>query len=177
MDREVVINGVNTLVVGVMPEGFGFPVASEAWVPLPAATVAETRPGLGSARLVGRLAPVGAGCHDWAPLAKLKLAGHSASGSSPSPLDGANWRRRHPVDTVGTAPSYTSSPSSNPQVVHVIVRDIQMSFGSMVVFILKWMFASIPAVIIMAVIMMIVTGVLGLVFGSTLVGLAGLLGG
>ncbi|MBK6486192.1 MAG: hypothetical protein IPF98_04815 [Gemmatimonadetes bacterium] len=40
-----------------MPAGFGFPVASEAWMPLPASTYALTEPGLASLRLVGRLAP------------------------------------------------------------------------------------------------------------------------
>ncbi len=57
VDSEVAIDGVSTLVVGVMPEGFGFPVASEAWVPLPATTTAATMPGMESVRLVGRLAP------------------------------------------------------------------------------------------------------------------------
>ncbi len=57
LDRDVTINGVNTLVVGVMPERFGFPIASEAWVPLPATTLMDARPGLESVYLVGRLAP------------------------------------------------------------------------------------------------------------------------
>lgn len=57
LDRDVVLDGVRTRVVGVMPPGFGFPVASEAWVPLPAAVMTATRPGLQSLRLVGRLAP------------------------------------------------------------------------------------------------------------------------
>ncbi|MBK6485814.1 MAG: ABC transporter permease [Gemmatimonadetes bacterium] len=57
LNRLVTINGVSTRVVGVMPAGFGFPVASEAWMPLPASTYALTEPGLASLRLVGRLAP------------------------------------------------------------------------------------------------------------------------
>lgn len=34
VDRLVPLNGVATRVIGVMPEGYGFPVASEAWVPI-----------------------------------------------------------------------------------------------------------------------------------------------
>ena len=58
LDTHVPVNGVNTRVVGVMPERFGFPVASEAWVPLEASAIASSaRPGLNTLRLVGRLAP------------------------------------------------------------------------------------------------------------------------
>lgn len=57
LDTHVAIDGVSTRVVGIMPEGFGFPVASEAWLPLPARTLTATEPGLVSLRLVGRLAP------------------------------------------------------------------------------------------------------------------------
>lgn len=57
LDTHVPLNGVSTRVVGVMPQGFGFPVASEAWVPLPGSTLSGTPAGLESLRLVGRLAP------------------------------------------------------------------------------------------------------------------------
>jgi CheY-like chemotaxis protein len=43
----------------------------------------------------------------------------------------------------------------------VIVTDIQMPFMSMVVFMVKWALASIPAFIILLIIAMIVIGVLG----------------
>ncbi len=61
-DRSVVgtlvrLNGVGARLVGVMPPGFGFPVASEAWMPLPARSLGQTVAGLESVRLVGRLAP------------------------------------------------------------------------------------------------------------------------
>ena len=55
VDRHVTLNGVSTRVVGVMLEGFGFPVASEAWVPLPGTVTSGTEAGLESLRLVGRL--------------------------------------------------------------------------------------------------------------------------
>lgn len=61
-DRAIVgalvpVDGVSTRVVGIMPERFGFPVATEAWLPLPDAVLATTEPGLHALRLVGRLAP------------------------------------------------------------------------------------------------------------------------
>ncbi len=61
-DRSVVgtlvgVSGVSTRIVGVMPPGFGFPVASEAWMPLPVRSLGQTVAGLESVRLVGRLAP------------------------------------------------------------------------------------------------------------------------
>ncbi len=34
VDRRVMLNGVPTRVIGVMPPGYGFPVAAEAWVPI-----------------------------------------------------------------------------------------------------------------------------------------------
>jgi predicted permease len=57
LGARVPIDGVETRVVGVMPAGFGFPVASEAWLPLPAEVLATTTPGLYAVRLAGRLAP------------------------------------------------------------------------------------------------------------------------
>lgn len=55
--RHLELSGVRTRVIGIMPEGFGFPVASEAWVPLDPdmlrPTVAPGRP----VSAYGRLAP------------------------------------------------------------------------------------------------------------------------
>ena len=42
----------------------------------------------------------------------------------------------------------------------VVVTDIQMSFGSMVVFMIKWAIAAIPALIILSAIGAITTGIL-----------------
>lgn len=50
----------------------------------------------------------------------------------------------------------------------VVVTDVQMPFGSMVTFMVKWTIASIPAMIILVVIGAIVTVVLGGVFGGIL---------
>lgn len=48
----------------------------------------------------------------------------------------------------------------------VTVVDVQMPFGSMVVFILKWTLASIPAVIIIAILAFIIATVFGGIFAS-----------
>lgn len=52
----VTINGVATRVVGVMPSGFGFPVAEDAWLPL-STTALAAPPGQEALSLFGRLAP------------------------------------------------------------------------------------------------------------------------
>ena len=52
--------------------------------------------------------------------------------------------------------------------VSVIVRDVEMSFGSMVVFMIKWTLAAIPAMIILVVVGAVLAGVLGgLIAGLT----------
>ncbi len=43
--RDVILSGVPTRVVGVMPEGYGFPVASEAWVPIRPAVLSQAGTG------------------------------------------------------------------------------------------------------------------------------------
>ena len=50
----------------------------------------------------------------------------------------------------------------------VVVKDINMSFGSMVVFMIKWAIAAIPAMIILGV----VFGFFGLIFSGFIAGLA-----
>jgi hypothetical protein len=50
----------------------------------------------------------------------------------------------------------------------VRIVDVSMPFGSMVVFMLKWAIASIPATIILAVIFIVVAAVIGLMFGGGL---------
>ncbi|MEQ9569197.1 MAG: hypothetical protein RLN75_03315 [Longimicrobiales bacterium] len=47
----------------------------------------------------------------------------------------------------------------------VVVTDIQMAFGSMVVFMVKWAIASIPALIILVVLGALVGGFLGATIG------------
>ena len=56
----------------------------------------------------------------------------------------------------------------------VVVTDVRMPFLSMVVFIIKWAVAAIPAMIILAVIWVIFLFVISLIFGGLLTGLSGL---
>jgi hypothetical protein len=54
----------------------------------------------------------------------------------------------------------------SPDEQKVVVTDIHMPFWSMVVFMVKWVFASIPAMIIFSVVMGFIMAVMSLVFGS-----------
>ena len=63
-----------------------------------------------------------------------------------------------------TAESVLSA--GKPAAVRIV--DVSMPFGSMVVFMLKWAIASIPATIILAVIFIVVAAVIGLMFGGGL---------
>lgn len=58
--------------------------------------------------------------------------------------------------------------SYQPEPKRVVISDIQMKFGSMVIFIIKWALASIPALIILSIVLALVSGLLGglLFFGS-----------
>jgi len=57
LDTHIVINGVSTRVVGIMPAGFGFPVAQDAWLPLPASVTTSTKAGADFLSVFARLAP------------------------------------------------------------------------------------------------------------------------
>jgi hypothetical protein len=52
----------------------------------------------------------------------------------------------------------------------VVVVDVRMPFWSMVVFMVKWSIAAIPAIIILVVLVAIIAGVLGGMFGGVLGG-------
>jgi putative ABC transport system permease protein len=58
LNTLVPINGESTRIVGVMPEGFGFPSAQDIWLPLEVASVVPaTGPRNASVLVFGRLAP------------------------------------------------------------------------------------------------------------------------
>ena len=54
--RLVPLNAGSARIIGVMPKGYGFPVASDAWLPLPTKTLMEPASGTQSVNLYGRLA-------------------------------------------------------------------------------------------------------------------------
>ncbi|MFN2317905.1 MAG: hypothetical protein ABR602_14645 [Gemmatimonadales bacterium] len=55
-----------------------------------------------------------------------------------------------------------------PEQSPAVVTDIQMPFGSMVVFMMKWVIAAIPAMIILAILGGIIGAVLAGMFGGLL---------
>jgi predicted permease len=54
--RVVAVNGTPTRIIGVMPAGYAFPVASEGWIPLGAGLQTYDKPGVIRMDLYGRLA-------------------------------------------------------------------------------------------------------------------------
>ncbi len=54
------------------------------------------------------------------------------------------------------------------QLQNVVVKDIKMSFGSMVVFMIKWVLAAIPAMIILSLIGLAIGAIAGGMFGGFL---------
>lgn len=57
LNTTVRLSGVATRIIGVMPAGFGFPVAAEAWVPIDPGVLTLQTPGVGRVNAYGRLAP------------------------------------------------------------------------------------------------------------------------
>ena len=55
--KHVTLNGVPTRLIGVMPEGYSFPIAAEAWVPIPPELLASTKPNRDYVQVYARLAP------------------------------------------------------------------------------------------------------------------------
>ncbi len=68
------------------------------------------------------------------------------------------------MSSLPPAPIAYTSPLDTRQ--RVIVTDIDMPFGSMVLFIIKWALASIPALIILWVIFVAILALLALIFGG-----------
>jgi hypothetical protein len=66
-----------------------------------------------------------------------------------------------PAPSAQMPTAYTMRSSRDPK--EVIITDIRIPFGSMVVFMLKWAIASIPAALLLA-------GIVFLVFGTLIIG-------
>ncbi len=90
----------------------------------------------------------------WRPLREV-LAGPAALIPAQPPQN---------VYALATQTSSAAPAVTNP----VTVVDIRMPFGSMVVFMIKWVLASIPAFIILWIIFGAIIGLLSLVFGGLL---------
>jgi hypothetical protein len=67
--------------------------------------------------------------------------------------------------TTPPAPSEPAAPAPR-----VVVADIEMRFSSMIVFMIKWAFACVPAIIILAVLWTVIS-VLGIGFLGALTGI------
>jgi predicted permease len=76
--RDVMLDGVPTRVVGVMPEGYGFPVAAEAWVPIRPGLLTLERPGEEAVSAWARLADGADAAQAGAELAALVQAARQA---------------------------------------------------------------------------------------------------
>jgi predicted permease len=55
VNKHITLNGTRTRVVGVMPPGYGFPVASDSWVPMSRALLAPDKPNTSFSNLYARL--------------------------------------------------------------------------------------------------------------------------
>ncbi|MBI4666000.1 MAG: DUF4339 domain-containing protein [Nitrospinae bacterium] len=86
----------------------------------------------------------------------------------------AEWKRLGELGHIPPTPPAPNPPAMNPRhddrPVKVYVADINMSFGSMVVFMIKWALASIPALIIL----FMIGGFLMAIFGGMSMALMGM---
>ena len=77
------------------------------------------------------------------------------------------------MSTLPPQPPPYLPPTAVPLRQAVVITDIDMPFGSMVRFIVKWVIASIPAIIILWVLMALCAGIVAFLFGGffhTLIG-------
>ena len=71
------------------------------------------------------------------------------------------------IDCIETSEIMPKSAELKSDYQEIVIKDIQMSFVSMVVFMIKWVLASIPAFIILAVLFAIISAIFGsLIFGG-----------
>jgi hypothetical protein len=67
---------------------------------------------------------------------------------------------------IGTYNFYEVNFMGSREINEIVVTDIRMSFSSMVVFMVKWAIATIPALIVLTVVGSILLGILRIIFGG-----------
>ncbi len=67
---------------------------------------------------------------------------------------------------IGTYKFYEDNFMGSREINEIVVTDIRMSFSSMVVFMVKWAIATIPALIILTVVGSILLGIFRIIFGG-----------
>lgn len=82
--------------------------------------------------------------------ADVSCFGCGRSVTIPQPIDTPANPRKPPVIAPVSRPPAPTTVSRSPQPMQVIVMDFEMNFGSMVVFMIKWSLAAIPALFILA---------------------------
>ena len=70
-------------------------------------------------------------------------------------------------------PAQQTSFPPRPARVEAVIVDFNMPFGSMVLFIIKWAIAAIPAIIILSIIWVVVVAILATMFAGVGAGLMG----
>ncbi|HEY4303693.1 MAG TPA: ABC transporter permease [Gemmatimonadaceae bacterium] len=81
--RSVPLNAGFARIIGVMPPGYGFPVASDAWLPLPMSVLVEQAPNVQAVDLYARLANGATSRAASVELARLIDRVHAARASTP----------------------------------------------------------------------------------------------
>ena len=100
-EERVRLNGVLTRVVGVMPPGYGFPVAAEAWVPIRPELLDASRAGEERVEAYARLAPGADSKKASAELTALLGSVRVASKPSEAPVALAMTVRSFPMAQIG----------------------------------------------------------------------------
>jgi hypothetical protein len=95
---------------------------------------------------------------DWQPYGRCKQCKEPFSAEFDAQMEAV---RRTPQIPSLFGPQRAGRPAATPTASTVVIADIHMPFGSMVVFMIKWALASIPAFLILAVLAFIVLALFG----------------
>ncbi len=121
--RSVPLNAGYARIIGVMPNGYGFPVASDAWLPLPASVLAEPASNTQAVDLYGRLAN-GASARDASSeIARLIDRSHAAMRSTTTPSSRAAVTvESFPMAQIGDASTARAVRIESPRDAHPAAR-------------------------------------------------------